>query len=65
MFALIRILSLFPLPFLYFIADALVYPLMYYVVRYRRAIVAKNLRMSFPEKSDKQRKELERRFYHR
>ena len=65
MFALIRILSLFPLPFLYFIADALVYPLMYYVVRYRRAIVAKNLRMSFPEKSDKQRKELEHQFYHR
>jgi KDO2-lipid IV(A) lauroyltransferase len=38
---------------------------MYYVVRYRRAIVAKNLRMSFPEKSDKQRKELEHQFYHR
>ena len=65
MLFLIRILSLFPLPFLYFIADALVYPLMYYVVRYRRAIVAKNLRMSFPEKSDKQLQELERQFYHR
>ena len=65
MFALIRILSLFPLPFLYFIADALVYPLMYYVVRYRRKIVAKNLRLSFPEKSNEQRNVLERKFYRR
>ena len=65
MLFLIRILSRLPLPFLYFIADVLVYPLMYHVVRYRRAIVAKNLRMSFPEKSDKQLQELERQFYHR
>ena len=65
MLFLIRILSRLPLPLLYFVADVLVYPVMYYVVRYRRAIVAKNLRMSFPEKSDKQRQELERQFYRR
>ena len=63
MLVLIRILSLFPLPFLYFIADALLYPLTYHVVRYRRKIVAKNLQLSFPDKTDKQRKELERKFY--
>ena len=61
----IRILSRLPLPLLYFVADALVYPLMYHVVRYRRAVVAKNLRMSFPEKSAKQRRDLERQFYRR
>jgi KDO2-lipid IV(A) lauroyltransferase len=38
---------------------------MYYVVRYRRAIVAKNLRLSFPEKTDQQRLLLERQFYRR
>ena len=61
----IRILSRLPLPLLYFVADALVYPLMYHVVRYRRAVVAKNLRMSFPEQSAKQRRDLERQFYRR
>ena len=65
MLLLIRILSRLPLPLLYFVADALVYPLMYYVVRYRRAVVAKNLRMSFPDKSAKQRRDLERQFYRR
>ena len=38
---------------------------MYYVVRYRRKVVAKNLRLSFPEKCDEQLTELERKFYHR
>ena len=65
MLLLIRILSLLPLPILYFLADALLYPLMYYVVRYRRAIVAKNLRLSFPEQTDQQRLFLERQFYRR
>ena len=65
MLSLIRILSRLPLPLLYFVADALVYPLMYHVVRYRRAVVAKNLRMSFPEKSAKQRRDLECQFYRR
>lgn len=65
MLSLIRILSRLPLPLLYFVADALVYPLMYHVVRYRRAVVAKNLRMSFPDKSAKQRRDLERQFYRR
>ena len=65
MLLLIRILSRLPLPLLYFVADALVYPLMYHVVRYRRAVVAKNLRMSFPDKSAKQRRDLECQFYRR
>ena len=65
MLLLIRILSRLPLLLLYFVADALVYPLMYHVVRYRRAVVAKNLRMSFPDKSAKQRRDLERQFYRR
>ena len=65
MLFLIRILSRLPLSLLYFIADVLVYPLMYYVVRYRRAIVTKNMRMSFPDRSDEQRQGLERQFYRR
>lgn len=64
MLLLIRIFSWLPLSVLYLMADTMLYPLMYYVVRYRRKIVDKNLRNSFPDKSDKERKELEKRFYH-
>ncbi len=38
--------------------------MMYYVVRYRRRLVEKNLRNSFPEKTDAERKQIERDFYH-
>ena len=44
-----------PLNVHYFFADGLIYPLMYYVVRYRRKMVRKNLRLSFPEKSEGER----------
>lgn len=64
MLLLIRTLSRLPLSVLYFLSDTLLYPLMYYVIRYRRSIVAKNLRLSFPDKTDRERKQLERRFYH-
>lgn len=37
---------------------------MYYVARYRRRIVAKNLRLAFPEKTEKERKQIAKAFYH-
>lgn len=37
---------------------------MYYIVSYRLKVVRKNLKASFPEKSDKELRKLERRFYH-
>lgn len=37
---------------------------MYHVVRYRRRLVRQNLRLSFPEKSEQERKTIERAFYH-
>lgn len=37
---------------------------MYHVVRYRRRMVKQNLRLSFPEKRDAERKTIERAFYH-
>ncbi|MBR5855206.1 MAG: lysophospholipid acyltransferase family protein [Paludibacteraceae bacterium] len=64
MFLLVRILSKLPLSILYCMADVLLYPLMYYIVRYRRRIVEKNMRYSFPEKSHEELKQLEKRFYH-
>lgn len=46
------------------IADWLIYPLVYHVAHYRRAVVEKNLRLSFPEKSEQERLQIEKRFYH-
>ena len=56
-------LSKMPLRVHYWIADWCLFPLMYYVVRYRRKLVAKNLRLSFPEKSKAERKQIARDAY--
>lgn len=59
---LLYIISLMPFGVLYGIAD-FIFVLVYYVVRYRRKIVAKNMRESFPELSKKELKATERKFY--
>ncbi len=61
---LVSILSLLPLRVHHAFADWLIYPLMMYVVRYRRRLVAKNLRLSFPGKTEAERKQIARDFYH-
>ena len=52
-----------PLSVHYRIADYVLYPVIYYVARYRRGITEKNLRLSFPEKSDSERRQIARDFY--
>lgn len=59
---LLYIISLMPFWVLYGIAD-FIFVLVYYVVRYRRKIVAKNMRESFPELSDKELSKIARKFY--
>ena len=61
-YALIYIITLLPLRVLYLFSDVM-YPLMYYVVRYRRDVVRKNLTNSFPEKSIKEIIRIEKKFY--
>jgi KDO2-lipid IV(A) lauroyltransferase len=56
------ILSLLPLRILYLFSD-LVYFALYYVVSYRRKVVSINLKNSFPEKTDEERKTIEKKFY--
>lgn len=56
------LISLLPLRVLYGFSDVLAY-LAYYVVRYRRGVVRKNLTTSFPEKSQKEIIAIEKRFY--
>lgn len=56
------LLSLLPLRVLYGFSDVISF-LAYYIVRYRRKIVRQNLTTSFPEKSLKEIKTIEKRFY--
>jgi len=44
--------------------SGLLYVLVYYVVRYRRKVVTDNLRNSFPEKTERERQQIARKFYH-
>lgn len=62
--AFVCICSRLPLGVHYWFADYVIYPLMMYVVRYRRKLVDKNLRLSFPEKSEAERRQIARDFYH-
>src|SRR5690606_116674 len=52
------------LPFwvLYRVSDVL-FVLLYYVVRYRKAVVFENLRNAFPEKSERDRRAIARKFF--
>ncbi len=56
-------LSKLPLRVLYGISD-FVFVILFYVVRYRRKLVKKHLKDSFPEKSEKERNVIEKKFYH-
>lgn len=47
---------------LYGVSDYVLYPLVSRL--YRRKLVRKNLSMAFPEKSEQERREIERKFYH-
>lgn len=59
---LFHLISRIPLRVLYAISDV-IYILLYYIIRYRRGIVRKNLTTSFPEKSKSEIKHIEREFY--
>ena len=59
---LLQLLSHLPMGVHYFISSCF-YPLVYYVVRYRRNVVRNNIDRSFPEKSEKERRKIERDFY--
>ncbi len=61
-FTLIYSVSLLPFWLLYRLSD-LIFVLTYYIIGYRRAIVRKNLRDSFPEKDEKELSEIEQAFY--
>ena len=61
-FAVWYVFSLLPLRILYVLSDLLFW-LLYAVVGYRKAVIRKNLKESFPEKSDEELRQIERGFY--
>lgn len=55
-------LALMPFWLLYLLSDFL-FVVIYYVVRYRRQVTIENLRKSFPEKTEKERQLIARKYY--
>lgn len=58
-----RLFSMMPYWFKFYIVEDFIYFLFRYVVRYRSAIVNKNLRNSFPDKSDREIAAIRNGFY--
>ncbi|MDO6737164.1 lysophospholipid acyltransferase family protein [Wenyingzhuangia sp. 2_MG-2023] len=63
LYPVIFLLSKLPLWFLYGVSNLLYY-LFYYVIKYRRSTIRKNLKLCFPEKSDKERLIIEKKSFH-
>ena len=62
LYGAVYLFSLLPLWVHYRISDLLYY-IVHYIVRYRRTIVRKNLSKAFPEKTDAERRQIEKGFY--
>ncbi len=58
----VRLLTLLPLRMLYYVSD-LLYFIIFYIVRYRKKIVRKNLIETFPQKNITEIKVIEKKFY--
>ena len=56
------LISLLPFWLLYLLADVL-FVILYYVIGYRRKVTQENLRNSFPEKTEAERADIERKYY--
>ncbi len=56
------LISLLPFWFLYGVADV-IFLFLYYIIRYRREVVSTNLKNSFPERGEAERRQIERRYY--
>ena len=63
LYGTVYVLSLLPFRVLYMLSDGL-FGLVYYIIRYRRDVVRRNLSTSFPDKSEAELRRIERRFYH-
>lgn len=58
----VRVFQILPFRMLYILSD-MFYLLVYYIIRYRKKVVFKNLTNSFPEHNPKQTEKIAKRFY--
>lgn len=61
---LLWLVSLLPLKLLYILSDVMLYPLVYYILKYRKKVVRLNINNSFPNKTEKEKRIIEKKFYH-
>ena len=61
-YPVIWLISMLPFRILYAISDV-VYFVVYYLIGYRKKVVFNNLKLAFPEKSDKEIIEIRKKFY--
>jgi len=63
LYAFLYALSLLPWKILYLISDG-IYGILYYIVGYRKQVVMNNLSIAFPEKTQQERINIAKEFYH-
>jgi len=59
----LKIVARFPFWMIYFLSD-IFYFIVYYIVGYRKEVVIQNLSNSFPEKSEKEIKQISKKYFH-
>ncbi|MFI1773612.1 lysophospholipid acyltransferase family protein [Thalassobellus citreus] len=62
-YPLLWLISILPFKILYFVSDG-VYILLYYIIGYRKKVVTNNLKLVFPEKTEKEITIIRKKFYH-
>ena len=62
-YPLLWLVSILPFRLLYAVSDMLFF-LLYHVFRYRKKTVEDNLKIVFPEKSEYERKQITKEFFH-
>lgn len=63
MWLLARLFAILPYWFKYYVVESVLFVLLCYCLRYRMKVVKRNLRHSFPEKSERELAVLRRKFY--
>ncbi len=62
-YPLLWLISILPFKILYLVSDG-IYVLLYYIIGYRKKVVTSNLKLVFPEKTEKEIKTIRKKFYH-
>ena len=63
LYPILWLISILPFRLLYLLSDG-AYVLIYYVIGYRKKVVTDNLKLAFPDKSDKEIAIIRKKFYH-